>query len=54
MKKVVLMGPQASGKSTQAKVIMDFLDIPLVAASQALRKVVAKGSGLGKKIKEKN
>jgi adenylate kinase len=53
MKKVVLMGPQASGKSTQAKVIMDFLDIPLVAASQALRKVVAKGSGLGKKIKEK-
>ncbi|MBT4209302.1 MAG: nucleoside monophosphate kinase [Candidatus Komeilibacteria bacterium] len=53
MKKVVLLGPQASGKSTQAKVITDFLNIPLIAASQALRKVVAKDSSLGRKIKEK-
>jgi len=53
IKKIVLLGPQASGKSTQAKVIIDFLNIPMVSASQALRKVVSKGSVLGDKIKEK-
>jgi adenylate kinase len=53
MNKIVLLGPQASGKSTQSKVITDFLNIPLVAASQALRKVVTKGGSLGEKIKEK-
>ena len=47
IKKIVLLGPQASGKSTQAKGIIDFLDIPMIAASQVLRRVV------GKKIKEK-
>lgn len=53
MKKIVLLGPQASGKSTQAKVIMDFLGVPLISASQILRKIVTRGSVLGQKIKEK-
>ena len=53
VKKIVLLGPQASGKSTQAKVITKFLDTPLVAASHALRRVVAKNTVLGNKIKEK-
>jgi len=52
MKKVVLMGPQASGKSTQSKVITDFLHIPMISASQVLRDMIAKGTDLGKKIKE--
>lgn len=52
MKKIVLLGPQASGKSTQAKVITNFLGIPFISASHILRKVVARGSNLSKKIKE--
>ncbi|MCD4760403.1 nucleoside monophosphate kinase, partial [bacterium] len=51
IKKVVLIGPQASGKSTQSKVITDFLGIPVVSSSQVLRGVIAKGTDLGKKIK---
>lgn len=49
--RIVLLGPQASGKSTQAKIITDFLNIPLIAASQVLRKIVAKGTVLSAKIK---
>lgn len=52
LKKIVLLGPQASGKSTQAKVIMDYLGIPLIATSHILRKVVARGGSLGQKLKE--
>lgn len=52
MKKIVLLGPQGSGKSTQAKVIMDYLGIPLISASQTLRKVIARGTSMGQKIKE--
>ena len=46
IKKIVLLGPQAKG-------IIDFLDIPMIAASQVLRRVVAKNTSLSKKIKEK-
>lgn len=53
MKKIVLIGPQASGKSTQAKIITDFLKIPMISASQVLREMVARGTNLGQKIKEK-
>lgn len=52
LKKIVLLGPQASGKSTQAKIIMDYLGIPLISASQILRKVVSRGGSLGQKLKE--
>ncbi|OGY94217.1 MAG: hypothetical protein A2406_01835 [Candidatus Komeilibacteria bacterium RIFOXYC1_FULL_37_11] len=52
MKRIVLLGPQASGKSTQSKVITDFLKIPLVSASHSLRKMIGRGTVLGKKIKE--
>ncbi|MBU1203330.1 nucleoside monophosphate kinase [Patescibacteria group bacterium] len=50
LKKIVLMGPQASGKSTQTKVITDFLGVPAISTSQVLRDVVEKGSEMGKKI----
>lgn len=53
MKRIVLIGPQASGKSTQAKIITDFLKIPMISASQVLREMVARGTNLGQKIKEK-
>lgn len=52
IKKIVLLGPQGSGKSTQAEVIADFLAVPVVIASQILQKIVAKQSDLGKKIGE--
>jgi len=52
LKKIVLLGPQGSGKSTQAKAITDTLGIPLVSASHVLRQIVARGTVLGNKIKE--
>ena len=51
IKRVVLLGPQGSGKSTQAKLIADFLGIKIIGASQLLREVIAKGSDMGVKIK---
>jgi len=52
IKRAVLLGPQASGKSTQAKVITDFLHVPLISASQVLKGVVNKNNDLGNKIKD--
>lgn len=51
IKRLVLLGPQGSGKSTQSKVIADFLGIKIISASQLLREVVAKETELGNKIK---
>jgi len=50
IKKVVLLGPQGSGKSTQTKIIADFLGIRIVTTSQLLQEVVAKQTDLGRKI----
>lgn len=51
LRKIVLLGPQASGKSTQSKLIVDFLNIPIVAASQVLREVIAQGGEMADKLK---
>lgn len=51
IKRVVLLGPQGSGKSTQAKLIADFLGIKIIGSSQLLREVITKGSDMGVKIK---
>ena len=50
IKRVILMGPQGSGKSTQSKVIADFLGVSFISAGDILRKAIAKNTGLGKKI----
>ena len=52
IRKIVLFGPQGSGKSTQAKVIIDFLDIEFISASQVLKDFIKQGSALGQQIKE--
>ncbi len=50
IKRVILIGPQGSGKSTQSKVVADFLGISFISAGDILRKAIAKNTGLGKKI----
>ncbi|MDD5749205.1 MAG: nucleoside monophosphate kinase [Patescibacteria group bacterium] len=52
IRKIVLFGPQGSGKSTQAKVIIDFLGIEFISASQVLKDFIKQGSTLGQQIKE--
>lgn len=48
--KVILMGPQGSGKSTQSRVITDFLDIEILAAGDLLRSAISQKTELGVKI----
>ena len=50
IKRIVLMGPQGSGKSTQAEAMAEFLNVKIVTSSQVLREVVSKGSDMGQKI----
>lgn len=48
--KILLLGPQGSGKGTQSKLLEDELHIPAFSMGQLLRDEVATGSGLGKEI----
>lgn len=48
--KIILLGPQGSGKSTQSKVIMDFLGINILAAGDLLRANIRQHTELGDKI----
>lgn len=49
-KKIILLGPQGSGKSTQGKVITDYLGITAVSSGNILRQAIADGTPLGKKV----
>jgi adenylate kinase len=48
--KILLLGPQGSGKGTQAKTLEEELHIPAFSMGQLLRDEVATGSDLGKEI----
>ncbi|MEM4246939.1 MAG: adenylate kinase [Candidatus Woesearchaeota archaeon] len=48
--KIVILGPQGSGKGTQADLISKRFSIPHIDAGQLLRDQVAKKTALGKKI----
>lgn len=50
MKRIILLGPQASGKSTQGELITEYLGIKEVAAGDILRKAIEDGTPLGKQI----
>lgn len=50
LKKVILLGPQGSGKSTQSQLIANFLRISILAAGGLLRSEMKKQTELGKKI----
>ena len=45
--RILILGPQGSGKGTQAKRIAAAYDIPHVATGDILREAVANGSELG-------
>jgi adenylate kinase len=45
-----MLGPQGSGKGTQAKKISDAYDIPHIATGDMFRAAIAEGSELGKRV----
>lgn len=50
MKQIVILGPQGSGKGTQANMIAEKLGIPALSMGQLLRDEGATGSEIGKEI----
>lgn len=48
--KILLMGPQGSGKGTQAEILSQTLGIPALSMGQLLRDEIASGSELGQKF----
>jgi adenylate kinase len=50
--KILILGPQGSGKGTQAQLLSDKLNIPALSMGQLLRDEVASDSDLGKHIGE--
>ncbi len=51
--RIVILGPQGSGKGTQANLLSKKFKLPHIDAGQLLRDEVEKGSVGGKKIKLK-
>jgi adenylate kinase len=47
---VLLLGPQGSGKGTQAKLISDAYGIPHIATGDILRAAMAEGTDLGRRV----
>jgi adenylate kinase len=47
---LLLLGPQGSGKGTQAKRIEDEYDVPQVATGDIFRSAIAAGSELGRRV----
>ena len=50
--RILILGPQGSGKDTQAKRIAEAYDAPHVATGDILRQAVADGTPLGQQVKE--
>lgn len=49
MLRIILFGPQGSGKGTQGKLLSEKLGIPLISAGALWRAEIAAGTALGKK-----
>jgi adenylate kinase len=47
---ILLLGPQGSGKGTQAKKISEAYEIPHIATGDMFRAAIASGSELGRKV----
>jgi len=50
--KILLMGPQGSGKGTQGALLSKELSIPVFGTGQLIREEIASGSEFGKKLHE--
>ncbi len=50
--RIILIGPQGSGKSTQSQVIANVLDIVIIATGDILREEIKQGTELGEKLKQ--
>jgi adenylate kinase len=48
--RIVLLGPPGSGKGTQAALIARRLDVPAVSTGDLLRRAVAQGSPIGRRV----
>ena len=51
--KLIILGPPASGKGTQAEMLSEKLNIPTISAGQLLREEVKRKSEIGIEIEEK-
>ncbi len=52
MKNIIFIAPPAAGKGTQSKLVSEEYNIPHISTGDLLREEIAKGSELGKSIKE--
>lgn len=49
--KIMVMGPQGSGKSTQVELLARVLGLPMISTGKICREAVASGTELGQKVK---
>lgn len=50
--KILLIGPQGSGKSTQADLLAHYLKVPKITIGDIFRKIAEEDSELGKKVRD--
>lgn len=50
--KILLIGPQGSGKSTQADLLAEFLDLPKISTGDIFRELAKEDSPEGRQIRE--
>lgn len=50
--RLILIGPQGSGKGTQAELLSVYLQIPTISTGQLCRSEIARGTELGKQIEQ--
>ncbi|MBI2019554.1 nucleoside monophosphate kinase [Candidatus Daviesbacteria bacterium] len=50
--KILLIGPQGSGKSTQAEFLAQFLNIPKISTGDIFRQIATEDSENGRKVRE--
>ncbi|MCL4366252.1 nucleoside monophosphate kinase, partial [Patescibacteria group bacterium] len=49
--KILLIGPQGSGKSTQAKLLGEYLKVPVISTGDIFRKLIQEDTDLGRTLK---
>ncbi len=52
MHRIIILGPQGSGKGTQANILADKLGVPALSMGELLRDEVGKATEIGLKIKQ--